>query len=114
MVIGNNTPDNLINFLSKNQEMKQFVILFITALCFISNANGQNYTDHLQKKTDGTGTVTINQSKEIDELVNRTPVSTKESATTTGKKITGPKTNTQPKEKEPDKKAQATHDTKKI
>ena len=50
--------------------MKQFVtFVFIILFSFIS-ANAQSFTDHLQKSTQGKGVVTVNQSKEIDELVN--------------------------------------------
>ena len=49
--------------------MKQLV-LFLFALCFHTAVTAQSYTDHLQKKVQGHGTVTVNQSKEIDDLVN--------------------------------------------
>lgn len=49
--------------------MKQLV-LFLFALCLQTTAIAQNYTDHLQRKVQGQGTVTISQSKEIDDLVN--------------------------------------------
>lgn len=49
--------------------MKQLV-LFLFALCLQTTVIAQNYTDHLQRKVQGQGTVTINQSKEIDDLVN--------------------------------------------
>lgn len=50
--------------------MKQFVTLLFVALCSALAANAQNYLDHLQQKTEGQGTVTVTQSKEIDDLVN--------------------------------------------
>lgn len=34
------------------------------------SSNGQTYLEHLQKKTPGLGTVTVTQSKAIDELIN--------------------------------------------
>ena len=49
--------------------MKQLVLFFF-ALCFQTTMMAQNYTDHLQKVVQGKGTVTVNQSKEIDDLVN--------------------------------------------
>lgn len=49
--------------------MKHFV-LFLLALCFQTTVMAQSYTDHLQRKVQGHGTVTINQSKSIDDLVN--------------------------------------------
>lgn len=50
--------------------MKPFATLFIIALFSAINMNAQTYTEHIQKKVQGQGTVTVNQSKEIDELVN--------------------------------------------
>ena len=50
--------------------MKQFVIVLIAALCTVTMAHAQKYLDHLQQRTPGQGTVTVKQSKEIDELVN--------------------------------------------
>ena len=50
--------------------MKQFVTLLFVALCSALTANAQNYLDHLQQNTQGQGTVTVTQSKEIDDLVN--------------------------------------------
>jgi hypothetical protein len=50
--------------------MKQFVITLIIALCSTVAVNAQTYTERLQKKVPGQGTVVITQSKEIDELVN--------------------------------------------
>lgn len=50
--------------------MKQFVTLLFVALCSAVAANAQNYLDHLQQNTQGQGTVTVTQSKEIDDLVN--------------------------------------------
>lgn len=50
--------------------MKQFVTLLFVALCSAVAANAQNYLDHLQQNAQGQGTVTVTQSKEIDDLVN--------------------------------------------
>jgi hypothetical protein len=50
--------------------MKQFVILLVFAVMAGSYANAQTYLEHLQRKQATGGTVTVNQSKEIDELVN--------------------------------------------
>ena len=36
----------------------------------VIHANAQTFTDRVQKKVEGKGTVTIHQSKEIDQLVN--------------------------------------------
>lgn len=50
--------------------MKKFVTLFIIILCTSVNVGAQTYLEHLQKKVQGQGTVTVKESKEIDELVN--------------------------------------------
>ena len=50
--------------------MKQFVTILITILCMPMVGNAQTYLDHLKQKTQGQGTVTVTQSKAIDELVN--------------------------------------------
>ncbi len=50
--------------------MKQFVTFIFMILCPIISVKAQNIIDHLQKNTQGKGVVTVNQSKEIDELVN--------------------------------------------
>ena len=52
------------------KKMKQFVITCIVAICTAIPAYAQKYLDHLKQNTPGNGTVTISQSKEIDELVN--------------------------------------------
>ena len=52
--------------------MKQFAIFLIFTILSASNTSAQTYTEHVQKKVEGHGTVTVNQSKEIDELVNGT------------------------------------------
>ncbi len=51
-------------------KMKHFVILLICIICSAAAADAQTYLDHLRQKNKGQGTVTVIQSKEIDELVN--------------------------------------------
>lgn len=50
--------------------MKQFVTFIFMILCPVISVNAQNIIDHLQKNVQGKGVVTVNQSKDIDELVN--------------------------------------------
>lgn len=50
--------------------MKQFAAIFILALGFASGAEAQNFLGKLREKKQGEGTVTVNQSAAIDELVN--------------------------------------------
>lgn len=50
--------------------MKQFVLLFAIMLGTTASGYAQTYLEHLQQKTPGLGSVTVSQSKAIDELVN--------------------------------------------
>ena len=50
--------------------MKQFVLFFAMMCCMAIPSKAQTYLEHLQQKTPGLGTVTVNQSKTIDELIN--------------------------------------------
>ena len=53
--------------------MKQFVTTLMIMLCSIVSIQAQTFIEHIQRKDKGQGTVTVNQSKEIDELVNGKP-----------------------------------------
>jgi len=57
--------------------MKHFVTILIILLCSAAAADAQTYLDHLKQKNQGQGTVTVNQSKEIDELVNGSNIKAK-------------------------------------
>ena len=50
--------------------MKRFVLLFILMLGMTVASKAQTFLQHLQQKTPGLGTVTVTQSKAIDELIN--------------------------------------------
>ena len=50
--------------------MKKFAWLFCVAIAMAMPAHTQTFLDHLRKNEPGKGTVTVTQSKEIDELVN--------------------------------------------
>ena len=50
--------------------MKRLVALFIMVLTGVAMVCAQNYTEHIQQRKQNQGTVVINQSKEISELVN--------------------------------------------
>lgn len=50
--------------------MRQFAAIFLLALGFASDAAAQSFLDQLKAKGQGEGTVTVNQSAAIDELVN--------------------------------------------
>ena len=55
--------------------MKRLFILFSLAICITTTAMAQSYTQHLQEKKQGMGSVAVTQSDEIDKLVNTTNVS---------------------------------------
>ncbi len=59
--------------------MKQFVATLFILVSAATTASAQ-YTERLQEQRQGQGTVTVTQSKEIDDLVNGSP---KKPATTT-------------------------------
>lgn len=68
----------------KRNDMRQFVTLFIIIIGIQATAHAQTFLDHLKQKTSGQGTVTVLQSKEIDELVNgknMIPIGTKAKTT---------------------------------
>lgn len=75
--------------------MRQFVILLITALGMAVTTQAQTYLEHLRKQVPGLGTVTVNQSKDIDELVNGKKPAVKE--TKTNDNTTATKTTEQPR-----------------
>lgn len=50
--------------------MRQFAAIILLALGFASHAEAQSFLQQLREKKPGEGTVTVNQSAAIDELVN--------------------------------------------
>jgi len=61
-------------------------VLSILSFCFFTflPLSAQSYLEHLQQKTQGLGTVSVHQSKEIDDLVNgAVPVAKPVAKTTT-------------------------------
>jgi len=65
---------------------KPFLILtfaFLISHFSFHICNAQNFTQRIQQPVAGQGTVTINQSAEIDQLVNSATLSTGKTATTT-------------------------------
>ena len=63
--------------------MKQFVITLFIILSSSLACQAQTYLEHLQKKTPGLGSVTVHQSKDIDELVNGKAVAPQDNNTKT-------------------------------
>ncbi len=63
--------------------MKQFVITLFIILSSSLACQAQKYLDHIQQKTPGLGTVTVHQSKAIDELVNGKATAPQDNKTTT-------------------------------
>ena len=47
-------------------------------ICGIATTQAQTFTEHIQKKQNGQGSVTIHQSKQIEDLVNGTTANTKQ------------------------------------
>ena len=50
--------------------MSKLLSIIILCVGVSIHANAQSYTERVQQKQQGKGTVTIHQSKEIDDLVN--------------------------------------------
>lgn len=50
--------------------MKRLFILSCLIVCITAIAHAQTYTQHLQQKAAGKGSVVVTQSEEIDKLVN--------------------------------------------
>lgn len=48
----------------------RWVTFFILCVGMLTHANAQTFTERIQKKVDGKGTITIHQSEEIKQLVN--------------------------------------------
>jgi len=48
----------------------RWVTFFILCVGMLTHANAQTFTERIQKKVDGKGTMTIHQSEEINQLVN--------------------------------------------
>lgn len=78
--------------------MKRITTLFSMAFCITATATAQSYTQHLQEKRQGMGSVTVTQSEEIDKLVNTANVSARQQdakADTKGKQPSATSANTQ-------------------
>ena len=84
--------------------MKQFVIFLIIILCSSVEAKAQNFLQHLQQVTPGLGTVTVSQSKTIDELVNGKPITPQNVKQKTTPEVIKNNTNELQKKTEPLKK----------
>lgn len=75
----------------------RWIATFILCIGMVIHANAQTFTDRVQQKAEGKGTVTIHQSAEIDQLLND-PTATdiqQQSATNTNKQAEPSKANTQ-------------------
>lgn len=84
--------------------MRNFVVILLTCLCCVTVAQAQTYTDHLKKTNTAKASVTVNQSKQIDSLVNGNgqPAKTEKkigNAVSQQKPVTNDKTATQHNEK---------------
>lgn len=61
--------------------MKQFAVVLLLALAFTQQAEAQTFLNELRENKQGQGTVTVTQSKEIDELVNNAKLVRNQTAT---------------------------------
>lgn len=84
--------------------MKQFVSFLIIILCSSIEAKAQNFLQHLQQVSPGLGTVTVSQSKAIDELVNGKPTTPQDVKQKTTPEVLKSNTNELHKKAEPLKK----------
>ncbi len=48
----------------------RWIVTFILCIGLLTHANAQTFTERVQKKVDGKGSVTIHQSEEINQLIN--------------------------------------------
>ncbi len=67
----------------RTKRIVTIVVFIVHCSLFISPVGAQTYTQRIQQPAAGKGTVTINQSAEIDQLVNSATLSTGKTATTT-------------------------------
>lgn len=81
--------------------MKKFVFLFITVLSASVTVQAQTFLQHLQAKEEGKGTVTVTQSKQIEELVNASKTVVPQVATTPKKQEEKKVKPAEPKRHEP-------------
>lgn len=61
--------------------MKRLFILSCLIVCITAIAHAQTYTQHLQQKAAGKGSVVVTQSEEIDKLVNTANVNPRQQET---------------------------------
>ena len=61
--------------------MKRLFILSCLIVCITAIAHAQTYTQHLQQKAAGKGSVVVTQSEEIDNLVNTANVNPRQQET---------------------------------
>lgn len=62
--------------------MRQLLSIILLCIGICTNADAQSFTQRIQKKTAGQGTVTIQQDSVIDRLVNTAPLGIKSSGAT--------------------------------
>ena len=55
--------------------IRRIFYILTLALCITTTAGAQSFTQHLQEKKQAKGSVTVTQSKEIEDLVNKADVS---------------------------------------
>ena len=93
-MLGNNDTTAMTARGGKGRTLVAAVVLLFVA----GAAEAQTFLDHLQQAENGSGTITVTQSAELDELVNSTNVSGTTATTTKSTKAENTATKTQEKE----------------
>jgi type IV secretory pathway VirB10-like protein len=66
--------------------MRNKVLLIVITLGMALTSHAQTFTDHVKQQQKGKGTMTVTQSKEIEDLVNGKPATSSESKSTAPEK----------------------------
>lgn len=76
--------------------MKKYISILILCAGIVTNASAQTFTQRIQQRTTGQGTVTVHQSTDIDQLVNEANLTNGKASPTTHTTPTSPTTHTTP------------------
>ena len=72
----------ILNKTNNETEMRQFAVILLLALGFAPKAGAQAFINELEKAKPGQGTVVVNQSAAIDDLVNNAKLARTQPAAT--------------------------------
>jgi hypothetical protein len=76
--------------------MKKYISILILCAGIVTNASAQTFTQRIQQRTTGQGTVTVHQSTDIDQLVNEANLTNGKASPTTHATPTTSTTPTKP------------------